>query len=487
MSPENPLPTSQFPLEKLLSLLLTQKTPQKTLTFWLKNAWKSDPVNTLELISHLCSHNKEGFYAAAIWLHQNHPLTLACSIGVFVNFGCLKDSLEILRAILADDHEEGEPEKEKATKEGEIARARRVVCKYRYDSDYRYLHERVSELFADALQSDLEFLKSGEAEKVSFASEYCPSIDSPYDKSTLKSLSQPKASVRSSRNKTKGVDKRFRFYVRIAAEYANVCNGSSFLAHHFIYAFKNLGERLEEVLLKRENLKNSIAVCYTSGSKNAATIDIRIAMSLLISELSENPWKSKTFTFSEHPKLWKIEGDSPHSKGQFIKKHLASGEKIDFGKVFDRILQAWMTERLSKDQMVKRVFVFSERGFDEGAKNFHKGEYREVWEGYGKRGHKTVPEIAFCSLRDCVSSTLTVCGPKGVVSTEEVMVGGFLKSLASLYLGREGVESADVLMESIRKQREDAVVRTQKQRDDALRLTQCGGEKCNELDPVVLD
>lgn len=43
------------------------------------------------------------------------------------------------------------------------------------------------------------------------------------------------------------------------------------------------------------------------------------------------------------------------------------------------------------------------------------------------------------------------------------------------------------MMESIRKQREDAVVRTKKQRDDAMRLTQCGGEKCMELDLVVLD
>lgn len=85
--------------------------------------------------------------------------------------------------------------------------------------------------------------------------------------------------------------------------------------------------------------------------------------------------------------------------------------------------------------MVKRVFVFSEREFDEGAKNFRKGEYKEVWEGYRKRGHKSVPEIALCSFRDCVTCSLTICGPKGVISTEEVMVSGFLKSLASLYLG----------------------------------------------------
>ncbi|KAF7144038.1 hypothetical protein RHSIM_Rhsim05G0089800 [Rhododendron simsii] len=177
------------------------------------------------------------------------------------------------------------------------------------------MHERVSDLFAEALKSYLEFLKSGEAEKVSFASEYYPFIDSPYDKSTLvcksivrkifprgcnplyekieeahyayrvrerlrkevlvplheslrrkKSLSQSKTSV-GSRNKTKGVDKRFRFYVWIATEYANVWNGSSLLAHHFISAFQNLGKRLEEDLLKRENLKNSIAVCNTSGAR----------------------------------------------------------------------------------------------------------------------------------------------------------------------------------------------------------------------------
>lgn len=104
-------------------------------------------------------------------------MTLACNIGVFINFGCLKDSLEILRAILADDHEEAKGGK--GDERGRNRQGKEVVCKYPYDSDYTYLHERVSELFAEALKSDLEFLKLGEAEKVSFAFEYCPSIDSP--------------------------------------------------------------------------------------------------------------------------------------------------------------------------------------------------------------------------------------------------------------------------------------------------------------------
>ncbi|KAF7143273.1 hypothetical protein RHSIM_Rhsim05G0089700 [Rhododendron simsii] len=93
--------------------------------------------------------------------------------------------------------------------------------------------------------------------------------------------------------------------------------------------------------------------------------------------------------------------------------------------------------------MVKKVFMFSEREFAKRAKNFRKGEYKE-------------------GLRYLFGDGLRA---ERVISTEEVMVGGFLKSLASLYLGRERVEGADVLMESVRKQREDAVVRMRKQRE----------------------
>lgn len=65
------------------------------------------------------------------------------------------------------------------------SRAKTAVERYQNDSDYRNLHDRISEMFAEFLRSDIMFLESGEVKKISFASKFCPSVNSSYDKATL--------------------------------------------------------------------------------------------------------------------------------------------------------------------------------------------------------------------------------------------------------------------------------------------------------------
>ncbi|KAF9607098.1 hypothetical protein IFM89_032214 [Coptis chinensis] len=63
----------------------------------LEAAWKHDDLAALKLICHLRGvrgtgkSDKEGFYAAALWLHKNHPKTLACNMKSIAEFGYFKD------------------------------------------------------------------------------------------------------------------------------------------------------------------------------------------------------------------------------------------------------------------------------------------------------------------------------------------------------------------------------------------------------------
>ncbi|CAI9775972.1 unnamed protein product [Fraxinus pennsylvanica] len=72
----------------------------------LKLAWAFNSLTALKLICNLRGvrgtgkSDKEGFYAAAFWLHHYHPKTLAGNIKVFADFGYFKDLLEILYRIL---------------------------------------------------------------------------------------------------------------------------------------------------------------------------------------------------------------------------------------------------------------------------------------------------------------------------------------------------------------------------------------------------
>ena len=187
----------------------------------LEMSWYHCPLTTLKLIcllrntNYLRNQRREEFYFAAIWLHHYHPKTLACNLKTFAKFACLKDLLEILFRIVNGStmkHEtyyriysreelirrermlrrkavkyKTNAEQEKATKRNDkINRmAKNAIERYKYDPKYRFLYDRISDLFVELLKADLEHLNSGRIEKISLASKWCPSLYSSYDRSTL--------------------------------------------------------------------------------------------------------------------------------------------------------------------------------------------------------------------------------------------------------------------------------------------------------------
>ena len=70
-------------------------------------------------------------------------------------------------------------------KQKRIMMATKAIERYNSDPKYRLLHNQISSLFADLLKADLDYLISGQLQKISLASKWCPSLDPSYDLSTL--------------------------------------------------------------------------------------------------------------------------------------------------------------------------------------------------------------------------------------------------------------------------------------------------------------
>ncbi|KAK6254773.1 hypothetical protein SCA6_016078 [Theobroma cacao] len=83
--------------------------PTHALVNLLVNAWSYEPLTTLRLVCNLRvvrgtgKSVKESFYSAALWLHKNHPKTLAFNVRVFAEVDCYKDLLEILYRLLEEE------------------------------------------------------------------------------------------------------------------------------------------------------------------------------------------------------------------------------------------------------------------------------------------------------------------------------------------------------------------------------------------------
>ncbi|XP_062160588.1 uncharacterized protein LOC133867840 [Alnus glutinosa] len=181
------------------------------LHYALDLSWRHCPQTTLELICHLKNTTRlgklrrEDFYTAALWLHRHHSETLAYNVREFARFGCLKDFLEILYRIVngpqvrhnqmmvrmrvrkAKRRKQGKITKPRVLilQETRITRTNKAIGRYNCDPKYRFLHDQISNLFAELLKADLEYLISGQVAKISLASKWCPSLYSSYDRSTL--------------------------------------------------------------------------------------------------------------------------------------------------------------------------------------------------------------------------------------------------------------------------------------------------------------
>ncbi|CAN6220738.1 unnamed protein product [Urochloa humidicola] len=81
-------------------------TPADRVRDLVAAAWARDPLTALKLVANLRGvrgtgkSDRDGFYAAALWIHEGHPRTLACNVPALAEFGYLKDFPELLYRLL---------------------------------------------------------------------------------------------------------------------------------------------------------------------------------------------------------------------------------------------------------------------------------------------------------------------------------------------------------------------------------------------------
>ncbi|CAK9319387.1 unnamed protein product [Citrullus colocynthis] len=200
-------------------------------------------------------------------------------------------------------------------------------------------------------------------------------------------------------------------------------------------------KRMVDDLLKKGKLRNCIAVCDVSGSMYGIPMDVCVALGLLVSELSEDPWKGKAITFSADPQLHLIQGDSLKSKTDFI-KNMDWGGNTDFQKVFDQILKVAVDAKLKEEQMIKRLFVFSDMEFDQASTNSWETDYQVIVRKFTEKGYgSAIPQIVFWNLRDS-RATPVPAREKGVA-----LVSGYSKNLMNLFLNDDGDIQPEAVME----------------------------------------
>ncbi|GFP57864.1 uncharacterized protein L728 [Trichoderma asperellum] len=156
-------------------------------------------------------------------------------------------------------------------------------------------------------------------------------------------------------------------------------------------------------------LSSCIAVCDVSGSMyypafndKTRPVDSAVGLSLLIAEVTEPPFGGKFITFHSHPEM--ISVDTTLTLSEKVEKMNNSewGMNTDFAAVFEKlILPTAIENNLKQEEMVKRVFVFSDMQFDEAEENtkdrWSSSSYERIKKKYEEHGYE-MPELVFWNL-----------------------------------------------------------------------------------------
>ncbi|KAG0236208.1 hypothetical protein BGW42_003853 [Actinomortierella wolfii] len=190
-------------------------------------------------------------------------------------------------------------------------------------------------------------------------------------------------------------------------------------------------------------LNSCMAMCDVSGSMSGTPMDVAIALSLLLSELTEPPFNSMILSFSASPVIHTVnQKDSLVDKVESLKR-MDWDMNTDLQKAFKLILDVAVENNLPAEKMVKTLFVFSDMEFDQAVCGARKDEaftnYNVIKRKFESKGYQ-LPQIIFWNLRASVS------GNKPVLSTQPGvgMISGYSGMMMKVFLkGDDLLEKLD--------------------------------------------
>ncbi|PSR83556.1 hypothetical protein BD289DRAFT_369836 [Coniella lustricola] len=211
-------------------------------------------------------------------------------------------------------------------------------------------------------------------------------------------------------------------------------------------------------------LDNCIAVVDVSGSMTmpvfgdgTCPLDSSVGLGLLMAEVCGPPFGGCFITFSDEPTVQVVDLSLSLREKYAALARAPWGNTTDFVAVFERLILPMAVEKkLKQEDMVKRVFVFSDMQFN-AAKNVHpdrhlvgQGNKRDRWEpssyeriqkSYREAGYE-VPELVFWNLAGGAqpgmydASVGDAAAPKPVDADEigTAMVSGYSQGMLKVFM-----------------------------------------------------
>lgn len=227
-----------------------------------------------------------------------------------------------------------------------------------------------------------------------------------------------------------------------------------------------------ETLKESGALENSLAVCDVSGSmgsfhyntfseKHVSPIFPSVALSIVLAQIAPEPWANSFITFSATPQIVKIDPTAGLVETANNMVTTQWDMNTDFNAVFTKLLLPMAIQhKLAPEDMIKRLFVFSDMEFDESSAipgDEWKTEHEKVVEAFAAAGY-TVPEIVYWNLQGARGAKPVLGDREGVA-----MLSGFSSNMFKVFMEGGEIEEEDEDLEEVVDE-DGMVVLTQKEK-----------------------
>jgi Domain of unknown function (DUF2828) len=200
-------------------------------------------------------------------------------------------------------------------------------------------------------------------------------------------------------------------------------------------------------------LDNCLAICDVSGSMGDINwhcpgepqpILPAVALSMTLSQLAKPPFANVFVTFSAHPEIVTLQEGAGLAANATAMVRSQWGMNTDLHAVFVRLLLPLaVRHRVPREDMVRRLFVFSDMQFDDATDG--AGEDAGQWEtnhdaiarAYAEAGYD-VPEIVYWNLAGQLETVPVEAERKGVA-----LMSGFSPAMMKVFMGEDVDETLD--------------------------------------------
>jgi hypothetical protein len=190
--------------------------------------------------------------------------------------------------------------------------------------------------------------------------------------------------------------------------------------------------------------EDTMSVVDVSGSMSGTPLEVAVSLGLTLSELTAEPFKGKVITFSAVPQWHTIVGATLREKVRSLSR--APWEmSTDFIAVFKMLLTEAKAYRLRPEQMIKKIFVFTDMQFDAATDaQKYQTSFDTVKQMYEEAGY-TIPQMVFWNLRDTHMSFPVRKDTPGVA-----LMSGFSAEMLKMFLDNEPMTPYSMMVKAVK-------------------------------------